>query len=170
MKRFPPLSIEEIQARLAVDLSTGICVWVDPTKHHQRLIGTVAGGARVNHHGKYYWVIKLNGIPYKRSQLVLMIKTGIWPDETVDHENGDSLDDRADNLRHASVMQNAWNHKTRKKDSPLPMGVRQLAMSKGFQARIGFNKKLLCLGVYPTPEEAHAVYLTHRQQLFGEFA
>jgi hypothetical protein len=38
------------------------------------------------------------------------------------------------------------------------------------QARIGFNKKLRCLGVYSTPEEAHAVYLTHRQQLFGEFA
>lgn len=170
MKRFTPLSVEEIRQRLDVDLASGICRWIDPTKHHLNLIGQVAGGKRPSSENKSYWVIKLNGIPYKRSQIVLTVATGIWPTEAVDHINGNSLDDRAENLRHATWTQNAWNHKTRAKKSNLPMGVRVLKGSTQFQARICCDKKMHFLGMYPTPDLAHAAYLAKRKELFGEFA
>jgi hypothetical protein len=170
MKRFKPLLPSEILSRLDVDIETGICRWIDATKHHKNLIGCIAGGARPTHNEKFYWVIKLNGVPYKRAQIILAIASGIWPTEMVDHINGDSLDDRSKNLRHANAMQNAWNHKKRAKKSVLPMGVRSLARSTGFQARISCNKKMHYLGIYKTPELAHAAYLNKRIELFGEFA
>lgn len=170
MIRATPLTVDQILSRLNVDVQTGVCRWIDATKHHQNLIGEIAGGARSNSRGKSYWVIKLGGIPYKRAQIVLMVSTGTWPTETVDHINGNSLDDRSANLRHATWTQNAWNHKKRAKKTDLPMGVRMPPNSKGFQARIACNKKTYHLGVYSTPELAHEAYRAKRLELFGEFA
>lgn len=169
MKRFPPLAVEEIMRRLAVDLSTGICTWRDATKHHRPLIGREAGSARRNaRNGKSYWVIKINGIPYKRSQLVLTIATGVWPTNTVDHIDGNSLNDSASNLRHATVTENAWNHKRRSKQADTPMGVRRLPSGR-FQARIAVNKKQTIVGVFDTQEAAQAAYQQARKENFGAF-
>lgn len=60
------------------------------------------------------------------------------------------------------------NHRSRSKRTDLPMGVRKLG--GGFQARLRFMGKQMHLGVYGTPEEAHAVYAAKRQEVFGEFA
>jgi hypothetical protein len=165
MNRYPPLSRASIEARLRVDLETGKCYWLDATKHHTRLVGTEAGSIRRTQKGDAYWVIKIDRIPYKRAQIVLMVKTGQWPMETVDHKNGNKLDDRADNLRHATTAQNAQNHQRRRKKSPLPMGVKATASGR-FCARVRGNH----VGVFDTPEAAHAAYLNKRKELFHEFA
>jgi hypothetical protein len=170
MIRVAPLTVDKIFSRLDVDIESGVCRWVDATKHHRNLIGEIAGGVRGGRSGKAYWVIKLDGTPYKRAQIVLTVSTGVWPNETVDHINGNSLDDRSVNLRHATWTQNAWNHKKRAKRSDLPMGVRVPPNSKGFQARVACNKKTYHLGVYSTPELAHEAYRAKRLELFGEFA
>lgn len=170
MKRSIPLTREEILARLDVDLDTGIAVWIDATKYHRNLVGKLAGQPVPNHIGKIYWVIRINRRAYKRSQIILFLKTGIWPTEMVDHRNGNSLDDRAENLRHATGTQNAWNHQKRRKRSPLPMGVRALPGSGRYQARIACHKKMHHLGAFDTVDEAHQAYLVKRKELFGEFA
>lgn len=169
MQRFPPLSLESIASRLSVDLLAGKCFWKDPTKHHMNLLGKEAGNARKNRHGGFYWVIKLSGIPYKRAQIILMVKTGKWPAQMVDHENGDSLDDRALNLRHATGTQNAWNHRTRAKKSPLPMGVREVKSGR-FEARIACEKKSFTIGLFDTPQAASAAYINKRKELFNEYS
>lgn len=169
MKRHPPLSIAEIRARLDVDVDAGVARWVDATKHHRALIGRLAGYARLGRHGKYYWVIKLNGIQYLRSQIVFAMKTGSWPASLIDHKNGDSLDDRGENLRPATVLQNAWNHKTRAKASPLPIGVR-LTRSGRFQARLQCNKVATVVGVFDCPAAASHAYQQARKEAFGDYA
>ena len=168
MNRFPPLSVAEITARLDVDLQNGTCTWKDATKHHRPLNGLTAGFKKITHSNKAYWIIKFNGRPYRRAQLILTVATGQWPCETVDHIDGDSLNDKAANLRHATVMQNAWNHKRRKKKSPFPMGVKRLAEGR-YQARIAVNKKQISLGVYPSPEQASEVYQAARKEHFHDF-
>ena len=87
---------------------------------------------------------------------------------TIDHINGNSLDDRAINLREATITQNAWNHKGRSKSSGLPMGIRKLG--EKYQARIAVNKKTIYLGMHATAEAALSVYLQARRTHFGEFA
>lgn len=167
--KHPPLSIADITSRLDVDVTTGIARWLDATKHHRRLVGSVAGSSREGTHGKRYWVIKINGLQYLRSQIVFAIKSGAWPDHLIDHKNGDSLDDRGENLRPATVLQNAWNHKTRAKASPLPMGVR-CTRSMRFQARLQVNKKAIVVGVFDCPEAASAAYQQARKEAFGDYA
>lgn len=168
MNRFPQLTVEEITSRIDIDFETGICIWKDATKHHRRLNGKVAGFPRPSHSGKIYWLIKINGIPYKRAQLILTVATGEWPVETVDHIDGNSLNDRAENLRHATVTQNAWNHKKRSKKSDCPMGVR-ITQQGRYQARIAVNKKQIYLGVYDSPDKASEVYQLARKEYFHDF-
>jgi hypothetical protein len=168
MKRFPPLTVAEIEKRLSVDLETGCCFWKDPTKHHLNLIGKEAGGPRKNRANKFYWVIKLNGIPYKRAQLILTVASGKWPDQMVDHIDGDSLNDKATNLRHATGTQNAWNHRGRVKSNDLPMGIRQLPSGK-FQARVACNKKTINIGSFHSLSDAQEAYVAKRKELFNEY-
>lgn len=167
MIRHEPLTLDQVNELFYVDDINGTCRWRNPPKHHPRLYGKDAGGARKTH-SKKYWVIKVGGVAYKRSQIILLVATGVWPGDCVDHINGDSLDDRAENLRHATAIENAWNHKKRAKVSDLPMGVRTTPRG-GFQARIGYFKKQISLGVFATPEAASIVYQQKRKELFRDF-
>lgn len=169
INRHPPLTLDEINNRLVVDAESGRCFWKDPTKYHARLLGKEAGSPRRSRHGTFYWVIKLNGIQYRRSQIVLMFSSGEWPHEMVDHKDGNTLNDSALNLRHANANQNAWNHRTRKKKSHLPMGIRQLPSGR-YLARVACNKKTFCLGPFDSVEQAANAYITKRKELFGEYA
>lgn len=160
-----------IQRLFHADLVTGRLFWAVAPRTHPRLAGTEAGTVRKpsRANGKRYCYVKIGGVPYKRSHLVFCLVHGRWPVPCCDHINGDSTDDRPSNLREATVTQNAWNHKHRARRIDLPMGVR-LTPAGRFQARIAQFGRLLCLGAYDTPEEAQAVYLTKRQELYREFA
>lgn len=163
-------SIDYIKSRLSVDVEAGKAYWIDATKHHIPLIGKEAGSIRrgsSNH--KKYWHIKIDGTPIKRSRIVFAVANGFWPDEIVDHINGDSLDDRIENLRSATTTQNAWNHKSRAKQSDLPMGIRRLPSGR-YQARIACNKKFHSLGSFETSAEAVDVYQQKRKEMFGDYA
>jgi hypothetical protein len=147
----------------------GKFVWKNVSKHHKRLNGQEAGCPALNQNGKTYWNIKINNKRYKRSRLMFLYVYGEFPNPCVDHINGNSLDDRIENLREATVIENAWNHKKRKRKINLPMGVRNMANGK-FQARISYKGKQLHLGVFDTPDEAKAIYETKRKELYGKFA
>lgn len=167
--RHPPLPIEYISQRLRIDAEVGKAYWINATKHHRNLLGKEAGFPRHSRGGKFYWVIKIDGIPYLRSQLILSVSTGIWPTDMVDHKNGDSLDDRAENLRHATGLQNAWNHKNRSKNENTPMGVRKTSNGR-YQARIACEKKQIAIGVFATEHEAHDAYIAKRKELYREYS
>ena len=113
-------------------------------------------------------MIRFDGVAYLRSQIIYAIATeGSWV-ENLDHKNGDSLDDRFENLRAATRLQNAQNRKIGRPGRSLPMGVRALAGR--FQARIRVEKRMLHLGCYDTPAEAEIVNLAARAEHFGEWA
>lgn len=169
VRRYPPLSREDVLSVLDVDVETGRCYWNNVSRNHRQLNGREAGTARYQHRtGKFYWHVKIGGIPYKRSYLVYVVKHGIWP-SLLDHIDGQSLNDSSSNIREATITQNAWNQPRRAKRSLLPMGVREI--SKGsFQVRIACNKKTLYLGTYSCPIEASGVYIAKRKELFGAYS
>ena len=159
-----------VLSRLRVDLAMGKFYWIDPSRYHRNLIGMEAGTSRSDggNGKKRYWVIKMDGKGYKRGRLIYLVVNGVFPAPCIDHINGDSLDDRPVNLRQATVLQNAWNHKSRKKSSNLPMGVRQ--QHGKFTARISCEKNHLYLGSFGTAEEAEEVYILKRKELYGEYS
>ncbi len=158
---------EELSLLLRLDDEAGKVFWLKVPWNHSEKYGKEAGNKTPNR-GKFYWVVRIHGKSYKRSHIVFCLKYGRWPVQCIDHMNGDSLDDRSKNIREATTTQNAWNHKGRAKKSSIPMGVR--IGRSGFEARIGFNKKLIFIGSFGTPEEASDAYQVKRKELYGEFA
>ena len=159
----------DIRKRLRLDTKTGQMFWTSPSKYHPDLLGKEAGSLCSTTHGKQYWVIQIDGIKYKRGRLVFFVANGRMPSPCIDHANGNSLDDRPSNLREATVMQNSWNHKSRKKRLRLPMGVRRYK-SGNFGARISFRGVQIHLGSYASADVAEKVYQLKRKELYGQFA
>ena len=159
---------DDILRLFTVDVDAGRMFWKAPPKNHSELLGIEAGAARPNR-GKSYWVVKIDAKAYKRGRLIFLVAHGRLPSPCIDHINGDSLNDRLINLREATITQNAWNHKKRKRRIALPMGVRSLSSGR-YQARIAVNKKMNYLGIFDTPEDASVIYQQARAQYFGEFA
>lgn len=168
MRKFTVIDAEQLRQMLELN-EGGSLTWRNLSKHHAEKLGGEAGSPRPHHSGKAYWHVQIHGRKFKRSHIVFCLTQGRWPSGQIDHINGDSLDDRPSNIREATLTQNAWNHKGRAKQSPLPMGVR-LSKSGRYVARIAVNKHKLTLGTFDTASQAEAVYRAARREYFGEFA
>lgn len=167
--RYPPVSVARLLALFSIDLDGGSIVWKLPPKNHPRMLFKEAGFPRPNRRGKSYWIVKIDKHAYRRAQIILAVATGRWPDQCVDHIDGNSLNDRASNLRHASIAENARNHKGRTKSTQLPMGLREMPNGR-FQARIAHDKITKHLGCFDDMATAAAAYAAARKELFREFA
>jgi hypothetical protein len=161
------MEAEALWLKLRFDLSLGKCYWIDPGKNHESLRGKEAGFPKWNsRHDTQYWIIKIDGVPFKRANLMFFVANGRWP-SMVDHRDGNSLNDAPCNLREATVAQNNWNHRTRKKKSPMPMGIRGLPSGR-FQVRVACNKRTT-YQTFGDLAEAQQFYLCKRREYFGEF-
>lgn len=88
--------------------------------------------------------------------------------EKVDHINGQTLDNRKQNLRICSQAENCRN---RSKDRRNTTGYKGPVWNRGAWAvRITFNYKGIYVGRYDTLEEAARAYNLKAKELFGEFA
>jgi hypothetical protein len=167
----PQTDLSQIEQRLKPDFEHGRLYWRGISKYHGEKLGLEAGGKRrdSNTPTKFYWVISVNGVRYKRGKILFYLRFGIWP-PMIDHINGDSLDDRPENLRPATYLENNRNRKVAKLGRDLPMGVRKTKSSGRFVARINLPHKQLTLGTFDTSEEASAAYLSARKEHYGAFA
>lgn len=86
-----------------------------------------------------------------------------------DHINGDTLDNRKCNLRKCTVAQNCQNSKRHKDNQTGYKGVTYDKRRACFRSSIHVNKTTIYLGVFPTPEEAHAAYCEASKKYHGEF-
>lgn len=96
------------------------------------------------------------------------------PHETIDHRDGDALNNRKSNLRRATLAGNNQNARIRKDNSSGFKGV-QIASGNGkrtgkWKATIRFNGKTLHLGIFERAEDAAYAYDQRARELFGEFA
>lgn len=155
--------------RDAFELRDGRLFWRNPPKNHAEKAGLEAGSLCVGRNGnKDYWHVRLGRATYKRSRVVFFMTHGRWPYPTVDHINGNSLDDRPENLREATYTQNGQNKAGYKKASGLPRGVSRYR--SGYRAQIHISGKREIIGAYDSPEDASAAYEMRRKEAFREFA
>lgn len=127
--------------------------------------GTIkrAGGLR-------YLYIRLRGKDWLAHRLAWAYMTGAWPAKaTVDHKNGNCLDNKWKNLREANYSEQNANRRTRSDSKSGLKGV-SLHWSGRWRARIRADGKRKSLGMYDTAEEAYLAYCAAARQKFGEFA
>lgn len=89
---------------------------------------------------------------------------------TVDHIDGDKLNNTRANLRLCTQKQNGWNTKGQARGSTGYKGVRFEPRRNCWVAEMSVNGRGLYLGAYTTPEAAAYAYDRAAQEHHGEFA
>lgn len=115
-----------------------------------------------------YYVAAINNTLYYLHRIIWKMMIGHIPDEMeIDHINGNSLDNRIENLRLVNRSQNMINT-IRKRRLNLPKGV---SRNRGtFVARIYKNRIETVLGYFKTEEQASKAYQKAAEEIHGEFA
>ena len=149
------ISQQRLKTLLKYNADSGVFVWLKPSKYHSEKTGMEAGCAG-NSRGKEYITIRIDGIGWKAHRLAWLYVFGVMP-VTIDHINGNSIDNRIENLRSVTQFENCQNHKEKIKPNGLPTGVSFTSNGK-FRARIRVRNKAIALGVFDSAEAAQARY------------
>ena len=117
-------------------------------------------GRRVHiaHGGKKYYkhgVFKLNVYEHR---IIWIWMTGEQPD-TIDHIDGDGLNNKWSNLRSVKFSDNGKNQKKHVTNSSGYAGVTYRIDSGKWRARLMVDGKSINFGAFPTPEAAHEARL-----------
>jgi len=127
---------------------------VDKIKNHSWC--AVAGK-----HGTFYAESRINT---KIMRIQWIIK-GKW----YDHINNDPLDNRKENLRKCTVLQNNRNQSPLSATSKYK-GVCKKRGRKNWSVAIGFNYKQIYIGSFKTEKEGAVAYDKKALELYGKFA
>jgi HNH endonuclease len=92
------------------------------------------------------------------------------PGQLIDHHNGDTLDNRENNLRVATHAQNASNRKVHCNNKSGHKGVYWRDDMRAWQVSINCEGKRFHLGYFPKQEDAINARHKAERQHFGEFA
>lgn len=93
------------------------------------------------------------------------------PKVFVDHKDGNTLNNRRDNLRVCTNAENQYNRKTAWGTVPYKGVVLHKNLKKRpYNSRIWLKGRFKSLGYYATPEEAARAYNVAALKYFGEFA
>ena len=147
---------------LHYDPDKGVFIWIKVSKYHREKMFKQAGGIQRDRQGRPHITIGIDGKLYQAHRLAFLYILGYFP-ETVDHMNGNPLDNRFSNLREVSSAENRENHAKRKKKSGLPLGVKKKSKTR-YVARITINGKTLELGSFCSPEAASQAYLKAKRK------
>ncbi len=90
--------------------------------------------------------------------------------EQVDHINGNSLDNRKDNLRICNHSENVRNRKKPKSNTSGYKGVSWCRASSKWKALIGINNKRIYLGIFNCKHKAALAYNEAAIKYHGEYA
>lgn len=109
--------------------------------------------------------IKINGkyTPRYLHQIIMGKKDGF----IIDHIDGNTLNNKRENLRFCTHTQNMWN----RKDKPGKSGYRNIQSlpSGKFRVRFSVGNKKICYGCYDSLEEAKEVAEKQRRHLRGKW-
>lgn len=157
------LSHAELLRLVSYDPETGILTRKVRTSNRVQIgdiVGTISGNG--------YRMGRIGGCFAYLHHFAWFYVYGEWPASDVDHINNDPLDNAISNLRLATESQSLGNAR------------RHIDNKSGFK---GVHKKrdrwcaqITCkgfrrtLGVFDTPEQAHAAYVEAAKSSFGEFA
>jgi hypothetical protein len=159
------LTQEDLKKYFRYNDVTGIFTWITPTSNRVK-IGSVAG-CYDKDRNRYF--IRINGYLYLSHRLAWLYMTGEWPNDVIDHINGDSSDNRYCNLRSCSQMQNTWNAKLSIKNTSGHKGVSWSKERKKWVVMIKSGDKYKHIGRFIKKQDAINAMESARRKMHGEF-
>lgn len=110
-----------------------------------------------------YCRVKVQGKLYLAHRLAWFYAYKVWPVGHIDHIDGDKSNNRLSNLRVVTIRGNQQNQsRAHKRNKSGLLGV--ATHRSGFTSRISNNGKVVYLGLFKTPEEAHQAYLEAKRK------
>jgi hypothetical protein len=158
-----PLTHEELLRVLSYNPETGQFWWNIDTGNAKA--GQVTACSRTP---QGYRCIRVKNRLYTAHRLAWFYVTGEWPKGMVDHRDGVKTNNAFNNLREATRAQNGHNSRIRRRNTSGFKGVQR--HGQRWAARLMCNRVVHRLGVFDSPQEAHAAYVSAAKQHFGEFA
>lgn len=140
---------QELKELLNYDQETGIFTWIKISPHLSRLIGTKAGTKRKDG----YYRVYIDNKRYYLHRLAWLYVHGELP-KTIDHVNQNPSDNRIDNLRNVTQLENMRNRKLSSNNTSGITGVTYNKSRKKWVAQININDKGYFLGHFDTAEDA----------------
>ena len=148
---------EELQQLLHYDPNTGTLTWKarsgdgrEARRWNTRYAGETAGHKTSDG----YVCVVIGGKQYKAHRLAWLYAKGRWPDLSIDHINGDPLDNRISNLRDVSHAENCRNQGVPKNNTSGHVGVCLNKRRKKWHAYYRHNGKNVHLGLFNCPTAA----------------
>lgn len=154
------ITAQRLRELLHYDPETGVFTW-----RVRRGGGAVAGGICGSPNSGGYIQIKIDRVLRKAHRLAWLYVHGAWPKADIDHINGVRDDNRLTNLRDVPESTNAQNLLRARKDSGAGLAGARKNRDSGWAARIRVGGKERHLGIFATPEEAHAAYIEAKRRL-----
>lgn len=172
-----PVTADSLRKVVGYDPARGEFRWLareDDIGWTRKNAGKVAGA--ISQHGKkekpvYYRRIRVFGRDHYAHRLAWLYVTGEWPDKNeVDHRDGNTLNNRFDNLRRATHAQNGHNTGLRRNNTSGVKGVTWDSARGRWQASITMNSKMVHLGRFDVFEDAVAARRAAETEYHGDFA
>ena len=146
------ITAERVREVLDYNPDNGVFTWIK-TCSTRAMSGSVAGTRRKNK----YIQIRVDKKIYLAHRLAWLHFYGSFPPEEIDHINRVRDDNRIENLRAATKLENMQNLPKHKRNTSGILGVSRRNETGKWDARIHVNGRDIRLGSYSTIEEAAAI-------------
>jgi hypothetical protein len=158
--RGAPFTVDELRSLMTYDPLTGVLTWIpQPKRRHGKQWPTGVAGSKT---AQGYLSVCINRRHYPAHRICWLHYYGKWPEQFIDHINGERTDNRISNLRDVSAKVNNENrHRPRRNTRSGILGVNAYPNGK-FTASLKYDGIQHHLGTFDSAEEARAVYLTEK--------
>lgn len=154
---------EDIGEYLQLDPVTGKLWWIKKPSQNVN-----AGDEAFTADANGYRRGKFRGRPFFAHRVGWFLHYGEQPPVGIDHINGDTSDNRPENLRAACHRLNNRNSRVRKDSSTGVKGIR-VSRHSTFQGKVRLDGKMYYTAWYPDIAEAEIAVRQLREQLHGDF-
>ena len=129
--------------------------------------GSQAGTTKASGKLRPHVRILINRRPYLAHRIAWLLMTGSWPEEQIDHRNGDGTDNRWSNLRPATASLNTRNQSLRRGARSGFRGVSFRTITGKWKVGITHKEKRIYLGYFDDLEDAIEARLKAEKSLWG---
>lgn len=98
--------------------------------------------------GKSYFIKNIDGKSYLAHRLAFYLVKGEWPENQIDHIDGNGLNNKWENLRHATHSENQRNRKLNKNNKSGFCGCYWNKREKKWRAQAMVNGKMTYIGSF----------------------